>query len=318
LFLILYVASGETASPTTLALTAAIEQVIGPAGEIQVASVEPADDDDAALWREASAAGATIAARVRWADATRLRARVHAEILLTGETLVRDVLFRPADSEPERGRTLGFIVGSFVVPPAPALTAGANENGERGELVRAQPTPAATATPPRPARFGLEAFMMGATAVGGQGDSLGGGAGLRWPAEATWGLRVGARARVGSIPVAQASLLAAAAYAGLWRRLLPAADHPFNLSGRLDALLAYESLTHFSDDDPAPVRQARLLPGAAAAVELEVRLTETAAGFVAGGGEVLFGRSTVVVHERPVAELVPFRGLFEAGFRARF
>jgi hypothetical protein len=317
LFLILYVASGETAAPTTLALTAAIQQVIGPGGTIQVRGIVPPDDDDAALWRDALGSGATAAARVRWADAAHARARVHAELLATGETLVRDILFRPADSEPERGRTLGFIVGSFIVP-APTLTADANKNARPDEMVRVQPTLAATANQTRPARFGLEAFMIGAMAVGGQGDSLGGGVGLRWPAEATWGLRVGARAGVGSIPVAQASLLAAAAYAGLWRRLLPAADHTFNLSGRLDALLAYDALTHFSNDDPSPVRQARLLPGAAAAVELDVRLTETAAAFVAGGGEVLFGRSTVVVHERPVAELGPFRGLFEAGFRARF
>ena len=87
---------------------------------------------------------------------------------------------------------------------------------------------------------------------------------------------------------------------------------------RADALLAYQSLSHLSADDPAPVRGARLLPGALALVETQWALSPTLALVVALGAEVVFGTTDVFVHQVKVAEIAPLRAVAEAGLVARF
>ena len=44
----------------------------------------------------------------------------------------------------------------------------------------------------------------------------------------------------------------------------PSAERRFGLAVRADALLLYQSLSHLSRDDVAPVRSGRFLPGAGA------------------------------------------------------
>jgi hypothetical protein len=305
--LILYIAAGEASTPEAIAMLRAVEQVIGTSIAVQVQSPSPVPDD-AAMEHNADTTAATAVARIQWLDGERTRAAIHALLLTTSESLDRTVSFRPGDSPQERGRTLGFIVGSFVVlslhladrPPSPDLRA-ATDSG-----------------PARPPRFTLEAFVLGGVALGGEGDGLGGGIGVRWPAQHVWGLRLGARARVGSVSQAASSLLAAGFYAGVIRALLPGAGLRPGLAVRLDAVLFYEALTHFSDDDPQPVRLGHFVPGTAAALDLEWSIAPTAAAYLAGGAEAVFGRTAVLVHQNRVAEVAPVRLLVEVGFRARF
>jgi hypothetical protein len=307
--LILYIAAAEASAPETVALVQALVQVIGSANAVEVLSTSPLPDDGA-MERSARGTGATAAARVEWLDTGRHRAAIHALLLTTGESLDRTINFRPVDSPQERGRALGFIVGSFVLspldlaadpPPASDLRA-AVDAGQR----------------PRPPRFALEAFVIGGMALGGEGDGLGGGIGGRWPAQRPWALRLGARARVGSVPQAASSFLTVGGYAGIFRTLLPGLGARPALAARLDVVLSYEALTHFSDDDPRPVRLGRFLPGTAAALDLEWSIATTATAYLAAGAEAVFGRTAIFVHQNQVAEVSPIRLLGEAGFRARF
>jgi hypothetical protein len=83
-------------------------------------------------------------------------------------------------------------------------------------------------------------------------------------------------------------------------------------------MLMYEALTHFSADDPEPVHRGRFLPGGAALLEAQWRLSTSAALHLAGGLEGAFGVTRVVVRGEQVAELAAIRAVLEAGFRARF
>jgi hypothetical protein len=183
---------------------------------------------------------------------------------------------------------------------------------------RPAPPPSAVAASAPATGRALEAFGSGALAVGGEGAGVGGGLGARLVPSERWGLHLGARARFGSIARAQSSSLELGAAAGAFVSLLSGAAHAPDLDLRLDALLLWESLTHFSADDPTPVRQARFLPGAATALELAWPRGAPTAFHLAAGIEVAAGRTDVVVHRVKVTDLSPWRAVAELGFRTRF
>jgi len=107
--------------------------------------------------------------------------------------------------------------------------------------------------------------------------------------------------------------------AGGFRRLVASSGpRPWEFVGRAELMLMYESLTHFSADDPVPVRKGGILPGGAALLEAEWRISTSAALHLAVGLEAAFGVTRVLVRGREVAHLAPIRGVLEAGLRARF
>src|SRR4029453_12785552 len=117
------------------------------------------------------------------------------------------------------------------------------------------------------------------------------------------GARLGLHARTGSVAVAQASSLAAGVSAGGLPRLLSAgaSSGAWELVARAELLLMYEALTHFSSDDPEPVRRGRFLQGGAALLETQWRISPTAALHLAAGLEAAFGVTRVVVRGTQVA-----------------
>jgi hypothetical protein len=118
---------------------------------------------------------------------------------------------------------------------------------------------------------------------------------------------------------AQATSLSVGASAGVFRELLAAAAaRSLQLSVRADAALLYESLTHFSSDDPQPVRRGRWLPALAAAVELHWDISAGAGLHLAAGGELAAGPTDVFVRGEKVTSLAAGRGLLELGVHARF
>src|SRR6185295_17185304 len=120
-------------------------------------------------------------------------------------------------------------------------------------------SPALTATePPRPAppaRWALEAFGSGGLAIGGEGTSFGGGVAARLLGAGGWSVRLGGRLRAGEVARAQASMLALALSAG-GSLVVAGGSSPSTpaLALRAEVLALYEALSHFSSDDPAPVR----------------------------------------------------------------
>jgi hypothetical protein len=132
-------------------------------------------------------------------------------------------------------------------------------------------------------------------------------------------MRVGVQARFGEVASAQATARDLAAGAGLILYVMPPEEgRRFALAVRAEGVLLYQSLSHLSDDDVAPVRQGRLLPGALALVEAQWAVSPTLALVLAAGPEMVFGTTDVFVHQQKVAELVPFRLLVQGGLVARF
>jgi hypothetical protein len=312
--LLIFIAAAELGGAPIQALEREAARALGPDARVLVRGYQRLPES-AEMADAGRAAQATAVARVAWSDAGRTRASLELVVVGTGEVLDRVVAFRDADPLVERGRTLGFVLASLTpsesprAPPPPSLASPA-----------ATPAPSLTAPLAAPAdpRWALEAFAAGAQALGGAGAGVGGGVAVRW-LPGSWGLRVGARARSGSVGEAQASSLALAVSAGALRSLVhPGRGGGFGLAVRADLLLLYEALSHFSSDDRTPVRGGRILPGAAALIEAEARLAPSASLHLAAGLEAAGGVTDIYVHRAKVAELVPFRGLIELGFRTRF
>jgi hypothetical protein len=301
--LLIFMAASDEGTSTSAALLRALAEALGPGAQISVQG-SPAPPTDEALVERVRDRKATAAVRLVWDDATGTRVAVHLYLARGDEIHDQRLTFQPSDPAEERGRALGFVIASYLLPPA------------------ARPVPAVAAVrapPPEPARWALEGFGTAALSLQGEGGGLGGGFGVRFWAGERWGVRAGLHLRTGSVVQAQASSLGAGAALGLFR-VLAGGGGPRGVSllGRAEGLLVYDALTHLSADDPQPVRRGRFLPAAAAVLELEWRLAPAAALHVAGGVEEALGKTEVLVHDIKVALIGRSRIVAEAGFRTRF
>jgi hypothetical protein len=302
--LMIFMAASEAATPTTASLLRALTDALGPGARISVHGSDAPPTDEAMI-ESVQRDNATAAVRLVWDDARGTRVALHVYMARSDEIHDQRLTFQPSDPAEERGRALGFVIASYLLPPA------------------ARPAPVVAAAvrppPPEPARWALEGFGTAALSVQGDGGGLGGGFGVRFWAGERWGLRAGLHLRTGSVVPAQASSLRAGAALGLFR-VLAGGDGPRGVSlvGRAEGLLAYDALTHLSADDPKPVRLGRFLPAAAALLELEWRLAPAAALHLAGGVEQALGKTDVYVHDVRVGLIGRSRIVAEAGFRTRF
>jgi hypothetical protein len=344
--LLVFLAVADADREPALAMVEAAAQALGTEVRILVERFDAAPPTLAALASVAGQRQAIAAARVLWSDPDGSRVTVDVYSPRRDLTTHRSLSFQTQDRPSERGRAIGLVLAALVVAPdvpgpapprtdsaapsgpAPAPTAADQDAGGtpgQDASVRllkqaAGSTSAATASA-GDGRWALEALAGAGIAVGGAGSGLGGGFGARRLLGVAWGLRLGAHARSGSVPAAQASSLTAGIAAGVFRSLRRsgAVSPPtFDVGLRGDFILNYHALTHFSDDDPSPVRHGRFLPAAAALLEFEWRISTTTALHLGTGLEIAFGTMHVVVRGVEVAELTPFRVMAEAGVRARF
>jgi hypothetical protein len=301
--LLLFVATSDQGGPGLEALSRAVTETLGPMAIAVHTFEQPTPPDE--MSTIARARGAVAAARVVWADADRSQASVHVFLVRANRFHEQRVAFQAADPEAERGRALGLVIASYLLP------------------VVERPPPAApvvqlrVAPPPPPRRWWADAFGATGLARGGAGVGLGAGLGVRLQLNPRWGTRLGFRARVGNVAAAQATLTAASVSAGVFRTLL-GDPQGLSLGLRLEGSVLYEALTHFSSDDVGPVRRGRPIPGAAGLVELAIPIGSSAALHLGGGAEVAFGRTDVFVRGLRVAVLAPWRAIAEAGLRVRF
>jgi hypothetical protein len=150
-------------------------------------------------------------------------------------------------------------------------------------------------------------------------STLGGGLSVAWYPIRFLSFDLSTSERSGSLDVAEATVFALLAAAGVaFHPWPPSPAHRLDLSVRADYLLVRQSATHFDADDPRPVTQARWLSGADALVEAGWLLSsdvEVAAGV---GGEDVFAPTYVEVRNTLVATLPPVRLLAQLGVRLRF
>jgi hypothetical protein len=306
------------------ALSRAVEQALGPGTTVMVRAIsdEPPERELVATGR---AEGASAVARLSWTDSQRLHGSLEVHVLASDRRATETLTFEASDPLVERGRALGLVLAALLAPensrvrderiPTPPETRARSDTGPPSPVAVSNDLPAV----PRPGGWFLDASAEGGVAIGGAGSGLGGSIGLGHSSAGRLGWRMGARARFGEIGEAQASILSAGLAAGVVVTLLRAADRPhFELALRLDALLLYEALSHFSSDDVEHVRRGRVVPGAALWAEAAFLLAPGAAVVVGAGPEAVFGRTDVVVHETKVAELVPLRVSMHGGLRITF
>jgi hypothetical protein len=311
--LLLFVAAADGGTPGLEALQAALTEALGPEVQIGVRPYTDPPPNDGEMASVGRAERALAVARLVWADQQHSQALVHILLVEQARAHNQSVLFRQADPPAERGRALGLVISSYLLPMVSrALPPAAPPAAPAVTVSAPRPAPAA------PSPWFAEAHGAGGVALGGVGGGLGGGLGLRFQASPRWGLRLGLRARVGNVSAAAASLTAAALSAGVYRLLVGTATGRAWLALRLDTSLLFEALTHFSRDDPAPVRRGRLLPAAGSLLELSLPLGASASVHLAAGLELAAGRTDVFVRRIQVARLAPLRGLAELGFRLHF
>jgi hypothetical protein len=350
--LIVLVAAGEAANPTTAAMVRATGDALGGAPvEVRETPGVPTDADALAMETE-SRASAVI--ELIWTDANQRQVilRVH---LATGRRWVeRSIGFMPSDPAGERGRTLGFAAASILPeaahsptrsdglptqpPAAPAPTpseAPAEERAPRLDAPRPSSASPDTVFPPaateastsvlapspgthRP-HVEIDLLAVGGVGIGGNATGAGGGAAVGWFATQGLSLRVGASERAGSLDVAEATVFTLLINAGValhpWR---PTRSHPFGLSVRADYLLARQSATHFDSDDPAPVTRSRWLSGVDAVADVSWILSTEIEAILGIGLEDVLSPTYINVRDQRVANLPALRAVGEAGFRLRF
>jgi hypothetical protein len=313
--ILLIVARGEAADPTTQGAVRATHELLGDDLQVEVREVDAPLADDLAL-ELGNRLGAGAVIELSWDSREHARARIHFHVEPRPGWNDRVIGFMAGDDPSERGRTVGFAIASML--PAPA--------GEVPLRAHAPPRPTferePTAVPPeREHRWmgAIDAVGAAAIGIGGESPGWGGAASARWYFAHPLALRVGLSARAGEIDPAQATTLQAHASLGLvWMVLAGSAQRPFELGVRLDALAMRERLTHFDSDDTEPVDLARWIPGADAAIE-GCWLFNSGAGLVAAvSGEVAFGKTDVTLHYQRVATVPPLRIVLQTGVRARF
>lgn len=332
LLILVFLDAQDVGTPLPQALARAAEQALGTGATVVIRPI-PAATSERELLEAGRAEKATAVARLTWSDGRRSRAELTLQVLAGDRRGTETLSFEPSDPLAERGRALGLVLAAMV---APDRFRGAEARAAPSPLAKPAPSDAAAPAPglaatvatsdaraadaPSSGRWFLDAAVQGGIAVGGAGSGIGGTIGLGQRTSGRLGWRVGARARFGEIAAAQASSLSAGVSAGLAvtvRRAAMAGER-FELDLRLEALLLYETLSHFSSDDAAAVRKGRLIPGAGLDVEARYILGPGAALVLGAGPEVAFGRTDVVVHEMMVSELVPLRVSVHGGLRVVF
>ncbi|HET6146238.1 MAG TPA: hypothetical protein VFH68_01805 [Polyangia bacterium] len=121
--LAIVVATGETHDPATVVMVAVAADSLGSQVLVRLLPAsQPADVDLHAIERDL---GASAVVTLVWIDPTRLRARLRLHVAAGERTTTRELVFDPADSRAERGRTLGLATASMwpeitgTLPAAP-------------------------------------------------------------------------------------------------------------------------------------------------------------------------------------------------------
>jgi hypothetical protein len=315
LVFLVFVASADRGDEVTTSLAAALTQALGPDASVVLDVYRGPPPTDMALAQAAHERRAGAVARISWSDPDHTRVAADLFVTARGDLLHRELTFTAHDSPAERGRAVGLVLA--------ALLRGARGPEARGPDPASPPSSAAVAAAVDHKEVAggphaIEGFGHLAVALGGAGTGLGGGLAARIYGTNGWGARLGLHARGGSVAEAQATSLSVALALGGLRTLRDGGGPGWDLAARADLLLLYEAITHFSDDDPSPVRQGRFLPGAAALLEAQWRWAPGACLHLGLGLEAAFGATRIVVRGSEVTTVVPVRSVFEAGLRASF
>jgi opacity protein-like surface antigen len=250
-------------------------------------------------------------------------ARLHCYLPGQKRWIDRDIVFRAdgALSESEatqRGRLLGFAVATM-------FTCEENRPKARQEPAAA-PAPAAPpvvsaevehASAPYSEHLSLDFAGTMSSGIGGTASGVGALVGIRWAFAGPVAARGFVAGRAGSVPEAQSNTRTLQAGAGLSVRLSPPSSRLL-VGARLDAVLSYFEVSHFSEDDAVPATMSRFLPGADVLAEAGFRLSRPVSLYGGAGLETMFGTTSIYTHGQRVALVPALRGVGELGLRVFF
>lgn len=328
--LVVFVLSPDPAEPTTAAFESASFEVLGPSTALRVEALAAPLTDVTALDRAGAADGVV---ELSW-DTSRQSVFLHCYIASEERWIDRTIRFGGHDSDPERGRLLGFAVASmFMGAPrfararvaqqerdvTPAVDSDVVSPSTR-ERAAAAPVAVLPAEPQvsRPtAQRALEFAGVVASGSTGTSGEVGALAALRFQLSEPLWLRLQLSARAGEVPSAQSNLRRVLAGLGVaWSAL--SESNPVELGVRADALGGWLQVAHLSSDDVQRVHHHRWLLGGDAIATLGFRVSGVATLYAGLGIEAVLGRTFVYTHGVEVATERNLRGVGEAGFRTRF
>jgi hypothetical protein len=272
---------------------------------------------------------AAAVVQLAWVDEARSRAHLRLHVAETDAWIERTLAFSPADTEPERGRTLGFAVTSML--PEEVLAARSRIMLPRADEAAAPaaappPAPAAAPGPPAPPRYAVRLGAAGSTGVSGTAGGIGGTVDGELFFGAAPSLRAGIGYRLGDVPGLGSSDITLSLRGGFALWPLPlSAGWPVAVSVRVDGVAFHHDLS-FRSENGQVTRLGRWVAGMDVVAELSIRLTGTMHLVAAAGAEVAFGATDLViqdiypdhVQERIVATIPPLRGVGELGLRLLF
>jgi hypothetical protein len=309
----------EAHDPALVAFEHAARGVLGPEATLQIdtAASDPPDAEVAVLGANSDA----VVELTLSEDGA--HARLHCYLPGQKRWIDRDIVFRTdgALSESEatqRGRLLGFAVATMFT--------GEENRPEPREEPAAAPAPTAPpvvaaggehASPPYSDRLSVDFAGTMSSGVGGTASGVGALVGIRWEFAGPVAARGFVAGRAGSVPEAQSTTRTLQAGAGLSLRLSPASSRLL-VGARLDAVLSYFEVSHFSEDDAVPATMSRFLPGADFLAEAGFRLSRPTSLYGGAGVETMFGTTSIYTHGQRVALVPAFRAIGELGLRVFF
>lgn len=126
LVLILLVAAGESADPVTLGIAAAARNALGWDGRVLVRSSTGPPNDSQAIDVEANE-HADAVVELRWAQRHHREASLRMHVASTNAWIDRRIVFRRADADAERERTVAFAMVSALPESAGSGGAAASD-----------------------------------------------------------------------------------------------------------------------------------------------------------------------------------------------
>jgi hypothetical protein len=339
--IVVLVIGQQASDPSTIAFERALHGVLGNTLKVRIDALA-ADPPDAES--VAQAAGTDGVVELKWA-ADGSKARVHCYLAREARWVDREISFGAGTASPdreatERGRLLGFAVGTMFAEEAELETAPASASSP-ASAPTSKPAPSAAKPAPSAAkpssvprdgdtaateaprtRSGettrmLEFAGIASAGIHGTAEGLGASAGLRLALVGPIWARLFVSGRGGSIELAQATTRTALLGGGLALAALPSQNR-FELGLRADLFTSYFEATHLSEDDAGADRRSRWLGGGDLVAEGGVHLVGGTGLFLAGGFEAMLGKTEVYTHGTRVAVVPPFRVIGEFGVRARF
>jgi hypothetical protein len=334
LTVVVLVAAGGAAEPTTMAIERAASEALGHVARVVVRESTGAPTDGEALAIESEAnEGAVV--EVTWNDRGHRVALLRVHLAGRRRWMERTVGFGAADADPERGRTIGLALASMLPdpdpapappsapPPAPPEAAPQPSRRVVPQAIvpeRVSPEETSPSTSPSVGlRYAMDFFGLAAAGLGGNVQTAGGGAALETFLTPWFALRLSGGVRAADIAGARARTLALLATAGAELHPWPVgASRTFSVALRADYVLMNQTVTHFSATGEDLSTMARALSGVDALIEMECRLGESVDLLAGVGLEDMMATTYVDVNGTRTATLPPLSVIGEGGLRGRF